>query len=290
MNGVPHRRRELDGPMQFAPRRIRDQPSSLVDDIVQLDAGGIRTASQPRPTVDPDHVVELERDLFDALHNAGRHRFGTGASTDLNPSRWLRKSLALGIGGVALAAVLWTAWPTIEGAASFMSAGDHTATAAVDTKPMPTPPLQATSINTPLSVIGVTPTAPDTKLGQGTVQPTWTAPPPPPARTTQERTTAAPPTKEIRRVAPDDLAVLIRRGEEILKTGDTSAARLLLERAAEAGSARAAFVIGTSYEKPSPGRRAADTETARTWFQRAADLGSPEAQQRLGASAAAAPR
>jgi hypothetical protein len=289
MNGVPHRRRELDGPIQFAPRRIRDQPSSLVDDIAQLDAGGMRTASQPRPPVDPDHVVELERDLFDALHNAGRHRFGTGASADLNPSRWLRKSIALGIGGVALAAVIWTAWPAIEGAASLMAGGDHTATAAVDTKPMPTPPLQATSINTPLSVIGVTPTAPDTKLGQGTVQPTWTTPPPPPARTTQERT-AAPPTKEIRRVAPDDLAVLIRRGEEILKTGDTSAARLLLERAAEAGSARGAFLIATSYDKASPGRREADSENALIWFQRAADLGSAEAQQRLGASASAAPR
>jgi hypothetical protein len=127
-------------------------------------------------------------------------------------------------------------------------------------------------------------------LAQGSVQPTWTAPSPPVAPTTQERTATIPQAKETRRIAPDDLAVLIRRGEEVLKTGDTSAARLLLERAAEAGSARAAFLIGTSYETVSAVRRAADTETARNWFRRAVELGSVEAQQRLGASASASPR
>jgi hypothetical protein len=228
--------------------------------------------------------------LFDALHNAGRQRFGTDASADLKPSRWLRKSLALGIGGVALAAVLWTAWPAINEAASFLTNGNLTAT-TVDTKPTMTPPLQAaTSVNAPPREIGVTPIPPDAEPAQITVQPTWTAPPPPPARTTQERTTASPPAKKIRHIAPDDLAVLIARGEEILKTGDTSAARLLLERAAEAGSAQAAFLMGTSYDKPSPGRRAADTEIVRTWYQRAADLGSAEALQRISASASAAPR
>lgn len=286
MSSAPNRGKERDGPIQFAPRRLREQSLSLVDDMGRLD-DSIRPAALRGPAVSPNQIVELERDVFDALQNARQRRFGKGVSSDR--SSLLRKTVALAIGGAALAAVLWTAWPVIEGASSLLAGGNHRATAAVDTKPMlPPPQQQETSVFSPL-VIGVLPQIPNEKPTQGSVQPT-TAPPPLPTPAAQEKTTAASPAKETRRIAHDELAALIRRGEEILKTGDTAAARLLLERAAEAGSARAAFLIGTSYGTASPGRRPADAEAARSWFQRAADLGSPEAQQRLGASAAAAPQ
>jgi hypothetical protein len=347
MTGTPRRREEWHGPIQFAPRRIREQTFALVDDVERVDGGGIQSTAR-RPILDPDLVVELERDVFDALHNSGQQRFGVGPSSDPEPSRWLRKSLALGIGGVALAAVLWTAWPAIEEAALLVTSSGLTAP-AVETKPALTLTQQqghsdeslplgiaATSLvpeasvrltgfpkgtriapgggsetegwlmmASDLPVATVTPprgysgtmqiTAEmrdktQHMLARGTVQPTWIASPPAVAPPTQDRTASAPPAKEARQIAPDDLAALIRRGEDVLKTGDASAARLLLERAAEAGSARAAFLIGTSYEMASPGSRAADTETARNWFRRSADLGSVEAQQRLGASASAAPR
>jgi hypothetical protein len=248
----------------------------------------IRPAAPRRPAVNLNQIVELERDVFDALQNAGQRRFVNGVSADPARSSWLRKTVALAIGGAALAAVLWSAWPVLEGAASFVAGGNHRAAAAVDTKPMLTPPKQQeTTAVSPLA-IGVPPQVPNELPAQGSVQPSTA--PPLPAPTTQEKTTAASPAKETRRIAPEELTALIHRGEEILKTGDTAAARLLLQRAAEAGSARAAFLIGTSYGTASPGRRPADAETARSWFQRAADLGSPEAQQRLGASAAAAPQ
>jgi hypothetical protein len=290
MSSAPNRGKDRDGPIQFAPRRLREQSLSLVDDMGRLD-DAIRPAAARRPAVNPNQIVELERDVFDALQNAGQRRFGNGVSADLARSSWLRKAVALAIGGAALAAVLWTAWPVIEGAASLVAGGQHTATAAVDTRPMPPPPQQqGGSANPPPLGIDATPPAPDAMRARGTEQPTATAPQPSPAPTIQQRIAAPTPAKETRRIAPDELAVLIRRGEEILKTGDLAAARLLLERAAEAGSARAAFLIGTSYDAASPGRRPADAQTARSWFERAADLGSPEAQQRLGASAAAAPQ
>jgi hypothetical protein len=291
MSGAPHRRKEWDGPIQFAPRRVRDQLPTSIDDIERLDASVVRPAPPPRPPVDPAQIVELEKNLFDALHSAGQHRFAAGASTDSRLSGWLRKAVALAIGGAALVAVFWTARPAIEGIVSLVVGGDRPATAVADTKPTLTPPPPQLAYAAPQPVeVSVTAPVPTAPLSQGTVQPTWTAPPPVSISTTSDQTATVQPAKETRRIASDDLAALIRRGEENLKAGDTSAARLLLERAADAGSARAAFLIGTSYDAAAPGRRAPDAETARIWYRRAADLGSSDALQKLATSAAATPR
>jgi hypothetical protein len=89
-----------------------------------------------------------------------------------------------------------------------------------------------------------------------------------------------------RRLDADEVASLLRRGEEFVAKGDLAAARSLFERAAEAGDARAAFALAQTYD-PLVLQRwgeqgfAPDIAVARTWYERARELGSSEASQRL---------
>lgn len=84
----------------------------------------------------------------------------------------------------------------------------------------------------------------------------------------------------------DTLAALMARAKSLLGVGDIVAARLLLERAANAQDAMAAFLLAQSYDPAVLGtsdsrRIAADATAARDWYQKAASLGSAEARQRL---------
>jgi TPR repeat protein len=73
--------------------------------------------------------------------------------------------------------------------------------------------------------------------------------------------------------------------------GDISAARLLLQRAAEAGSAEAALALGSTFDPVVIRQLGAvgvqgDAATAREWYQRAAQAGSRAAAQQLAKLAA----
>jgi hypothetical protein len=94
------------------------------------------------------------------------------------------------------------------------------------------------------------------------------------------------PTPAARRLDPDELATLLKRAQGLLDTGDLSAARLLLERAADAHEAKAAFILAQTYDPAVLGTAdarsiAPNPEAARLWYQKAAQYGSQEAQQRL---------
>jgi len=84
----------------------------------------------------------------------------------------------------------------------------------------------------------------------------------------------------------DEIAMLLKRGKDAFSTGDLAAARLLLRRAAEAGSAEAALALGATFD-PLVIRRlgaigaAPDAAQARQWYQKAVALGSPTASQPL---------
>jgi TPR repeat protein len=89
-----------------------------------------------------------------------------------------------------------------------------------------------------------------------------------------------------RQLKPDEITALISRGSDFLKTGDFSAARVLLQRGAESGSADAALMLGKTFDplflhqvgaigiKP-------DVAQCRQWYQKAVELGSESAAQRL---------
>jgi len=85
---------------------------------------------------------------------------------------------------------------------------------------------------------------------------------------------------------PDEVAALIKRAKGMIGIGDIVAARLLLERAAQAQDAGAALLMAQTYDpavlgKPDARTITPDPDMARSWYQRAAELGSPGAKQRL---------
>jgi hypothetical protein len=91
------------------------------------------------------------------------------------------------------------------------------------------------------------------------------------------------------RAAPlnrDEITMLLKRGNAALTDGDISSARLLLRRAAEAGSAEAALALASTFDPLVIARLGtfgvqADVAKAREWYQRAAQLGSRAAVQQL---------
>jgi TPR repeat protein len=98
----------------------------------------------------------------------------------------------------------------------------------------------------------------------------------------------------VARPGPDEVAALLKQGRELVALGRFRFARMLLEQAAEAKNAAAAFAIGQTYD-PLIERSAArpdappDIALARAWYEKAKDLGSAEAAQRLSLLAAATP-
>jgi hypothetical protein len=102
----------------------------------------------------------------------------------------------------------------------------------------------------------------------------------PAARTGNE---AAAPSKTL---DAETLAALMSRAKGLLALGDIAAARLLLERAANAQDATAAFLLAQTYDPAVLGVRdtrsiTADPVMARDWYRKAASFGSAAAQQRL---------
>lgn len=85
--------------------------------------------------------------------------------------------------------------------------------------------------------------------------------------------------KRLDAIAPDRLAKWSQRGEALVASGDIAEARLLLTRAAEYGSAQAAYVMGTSYDpnvlpwRPDRGV-VAEPAKARDWYIYAQSLGA----------------
>jgi len=101
-----------------------------------------------------------------------------------------------------------------------------------------------------------------------------------------ETAPAAPPSPKMRTLDPGEIALLVKRSEDLIVQGDIAAARLMLTRAAEAGDARAALALGSTYDSRVLRKLgvlgvAADAGQAREWYGKAAELGSDEAKRRL---------
>jgi hypothetical protein len=84
----------------------------------------------------------------------------------------------------------------------------------------------------------------------------------------------------------EELADLVKRGRSLLSVEDISSARLLLERAADAQEASAAFDLAGTYDPAVLGRSRApgvapDLAMARLWYEKALKLGYSEAERRL---------
>ena len=83
-----------------------------------------------------------------------------------------------------------------------------------------------------------------------------------------------------------ELATLVKRGQQLAASGDVSAARLMLRRAADERNAHAALALGATYDPnvlETLGIRGVvpDIAAARSWYKKAKEYGSAEASRRL---------
>jgi hypothetical protein len=84
----------------------------------------------------------------------------------------------------------------------------------------------------------------------------------------------------------EQTALLMKRGEDLLKIGDIAAARLAFRHLADAGNAEAALALGATFDPRFLAERnvigvVGDDAKARAWYQRAMELGSTEAKRIL---------
>lgn len=97
---------------------------------------------------------------------------------------------------------------------------------------------------------------------------------------------AAAPSQPVHRLAPEDIKLLVQQGEQFVAAGDLVTARVVFQRAAEAGDAMGALAMGATYDPivlAKLGVRGIESnvEKARSWYQKARDFGSAEAPRRL---------
>jgi hypothetical protein len=88
----------------------------------------------------------------------------------------------------------------------------------------------------------------------------------------------------------DEIAALLKRGQDLVAGGDLASGRLMLTRAAQAGNADASLALAGTFDAAVLANLKAigvqpDPAKARAWYMRAADQGSAEAKRRLQQSA-----
>lgn len=142
-------------------------------------------------------------------------------------------------------------------------------------------PASATTLADPDNSIPPTPnvSAPTQKVDVAVIA--APSPPAPPALSAEPVEPAAAPALDKK-----EIAWLVERGKSYLVNGDIAAARLLLRRAADAGSAEAALALGSTFDPRVIARLGAigvtsDPKEARKWYEKAAQLGSPAAPRQL---------
>jgi hypothetical protein len=89
-----------------------------------------------------------------------------------------------------------------------------------------------------------------------------------------------------RQVNHGEIAVLLKRGKNLIASGDLAAARIVLRRAADANNAEAALALAATYDpfvlqELKVYGFTGDAAIARTWYEKAAELGSSVAPRRL---------
>jgi TPR repeat protein len=108
----------------------------------------------------------------------------------------------------------------------------------------------------------------------------------PPSKPVAADPPARAPNPPVRSLDAEEIALLFKKGEQFVATGDFVTARLMFQRAAQAGDASAAMALAATYDPLMLAKLGAvgvggDVEKARSWYQKAVELGAPEASRRL---------
>jgi TPR repeat protein len=177
------------------------------------------------------------------------------------------------------------------------------AATATETAPPPEPAAAAAATTATASTPTTAPTTPSAAAvdSAAAAPPPAVAPPAPAAAPAVPDSTAAaapatprpaitgstePPSTRPAPLQKEMIGALMKRGDQMLAIGDISAARLLYERAAGAGDAKAATAAGKTYDPVFLSQIAArgvqpQPERAAEWYRRALEAGDAEAGARL---------
>ena len=279
MSSPIHHDKDLDPALVYAPRRAREQ----MQEAFILPAA---------PQIElPARSFGGDRGMFER-HHAPSGRIAL---------------LICGVVGVAVAAGEWAiTWRPDEAPLSVSLGNGDRFLASVATRPeqpnrqvdvaarpMPEPesPQETASSpdrSEPTSFNSAAATMTEPPPAQVPVPaPVVAAPEPTPQQTVPDFVT--------RHLDADELASMLRRADDLITSGDVSSARLLLRRVAEAGDARAAFMLAGMFDPnvlKALGLQdgAPDVALARLWYERAAQLGSTDAPRRLQQLAIASAR
>ncbi len=308
MSSPIHQSDDLDPALRYAPRWVRDRASPA--------GRPLRPAARPAQRANPDFsgdraMVELQRQLMldpDAIPEPA-----------VDDARTLKPIVLRFFGVMALAALIaWgiVSFPSVKKAGEILSADVRTPAMTgdparlvlpqpVNAAPQSIPARAATdgsmqsSRSEAMSDPALPPPADPAKTLADAV-----APPPelvqprnqssPPATMLQPQTapavspaaTAAPAEAAAPHVDDAEITAMIKRGKDLLMSGDIVSARLLLRRAADAGNAEAALALGATFDPLVIRRLGAvgmkpDIVQAKQWYQRAAELGSASAESQL---------
>jgi TPR repeat protein len=234
-----------------------------------------------------------------------RHRFGSGGERNISRallwSRILKGGIAAATAaGIALAimsmdnplSVFANAKASLAGETPGQLSATEPALPPQNVAARPTDSEPASDAATPRRIqpAGLTSVSPSrdeiTAAYQGAVKSKVVAIEPATQAATAMAPTEAAPPPAARRIAPDELAALLKRAKGLLAIGDITSARLLLERAADAQEAEAALMLAGTYDPQVLGTQdmrsiTPDPAAARLWYQKAAQLGSVDARRRL---------
>jgi hypothetical protein len=146
--------------------------------------------------------------------------------------------------------------------------------------PAPAAPMPATTQTNAVAVAKLLAAAPVTSPEAGPAQPD--------PQTLQPA--AIPEARATVSLSRDEIASLLKRGQDLIAAGDIASARLMLTHLAEAGDAEASFTLAGTFDAAVLAKLRVvgvqpDPAKARAWYARAAEQGSLEAKQRLQQSA-----
>jgi hypothetical protein len=160
------------------------------------------------------------------------------------------------------------------------------AQAPVAPPPVVQPPAQRVerAAPPPVQTVERTPPAPQRTPPAQNVE--RVAPPAPVERPAPPQVAERSPQAPARSLDPAEVDVLVKQGQQFVAAGDFVTARLVFQRAAEAGNAAAALALGASYDPVVLSRLGvrgvdADVGKARAWYQKAKEFGAPDADRRL---------
>lgn len=258
--------------------------------------------SPEQPQDDPltYEPVPLFLSSYEEDEEPKHHRFGSGGERNISRallwSRVMKGGIAAAaVAGIALAimsmdnplSVFANAKASLAGAAPGQLSATEPALPPqrVATAPETAPAAETTPrhIQPAAGLASVSPTRDDISAAyQGVIKSKVAAVEP----TTQVAPVEAAAPPAARRIAPDELAALLKRAKGLLAVGDITSARLLLERAADSQEAEAALMLAGTYDPQVLGTQdtrsiTPDPAAARLWYQKAAQLGSVDARRRL---------